>query len=343
MQGKSVANPSEIQGLYRNILGRAADPSGLRTYAGMSPDQVRSALLGSPEYAKRQQNQTNAPVKFAEKSNKQFDALLARQRKEEQGLFGQYTQAIAGQEKLPDMYTRLQGELGLPDLNQQAQAYKDEIYRTKGLLDRLDDNVTNRNIGTYATQALRDRIYASEGEDLRTDLSRLGTGLEPISDMITSAQGQLQTLLPLHMQQQERELKPLELQIDKISDRFAREITGFTSNRETMLTALGMKWQREQDLADREWDLMQQLAAEERQFKRQKSLVQTSVSQYLQPQQQQTQGAQSNQPLSTRQLPALPKTPVNQIPGSQNIPAFRNYGGGGSSGDPLNVMGMLSR
>jgi len=42
-----------LNALYREILGRDADPSGISTYSGMSADRARQALLDSAEYKAR--------------------------------------------------------------------------------------------------------------------------------------------------------------------------------------------------------------------------------------------------------------------------------------------------
>lgn len=215
---------------------------------------------------------------FAASNKASMDALLARQNAEQQGLFGQYSAAIAGQEKLPDLYTRLQGELGIPALSEQTQNYKNEIYRTQALLDKLPDDVTSRTQGTYTTEAQRDRIIAAEGDPLRTSIGRLGTGLQPFADMLTGAQGQLSTLLPLYEQQQQKDLSPLELQINSVSERFAREITGFTDSKQTQLDAILDKLNRDRTLSDREWQAAQDLAKEERDYQHNLSLAKVAAS-----------------------------------------------------------------
>lgn len=312
-----MASTAQVTALYQELLGRSPDAGGLKFYSGFSdPNAIRTSITGSTEYKTRTARPaTPAPnpsqplFDFANSQKAEYQTLLDRQKGEQQGLFNQYTQKIQDQEQLPALYQRLQKEQGIPDLSQQAQAYKDEIYRVKGLLDRLDEDVTSRNLGTYTTQALRDRIAASEGGDLRTQLSRLGTGLEPVADMLTSANQQVSTLLPLYTAQQAKELQPLEMQINTISDRFAREITGFTQNRENMLTAITDKLERERQLSDREWELAQQLAAEERAFARQKATAASTVGSYLAPRTAATSTA-SQQPQAAaptiRRLPTLP-------------------------------------
>lgn len=224
--------------------------------------------------------ETNLLTDFANTQKSEMDALINRQNSYQDSLFKQYSDTIAGQEKLPDIFGRLQGQLGIPELSKQAQVFKDQIYGTKNLIDNLDQDITSRTRGTYTTTGMKDRIEAYEGGKLNTQLSRLGTGLAPVADMLTSAQNQLNTLLPLEVQQQDRALKPLELQINSLSDRFAREITGYTSSKQVQLTALTDKLERERYLDDRDWQLAQELAKEERDFSHQKSLAQMSLSAY---------------------------------------------------------------
>lgn len=208
-----------------------------------------------------------------ESYSKGYKDLLARQKAEQEGLFGQYTTTLAGQEKLPVLYDRLRNELGIPELTSQAQVFKDQIYSTKGLLDSLEDDINSRTSGSFTTEAQRNRQLVAERQPLQTTLARLGTGLEPIADMITGAQGQLAATLPLYVQQQQKELQPLEMRINSISDRFAREITGYTSTKQAELDNLVNMLSRSQNVTDREWQRLQDLAAEEREFTRQKALI----------------------------------------------------------------------
>lgn len=342
------ATRADLNTLYGSLLGRAPDDSGIATYTGKDVNEVRQSLLGSSEYAQRQQQRTNAPVDYAREQNAAFDALLDRQNKQQQGLFDQYTQKVQGQEQLPALYQRLQTEQGIPEITAQIEPYKTEIFRVKGLLDNLDQNVNSRNIGTYATQALRDRISASEGQGLRTDLSRLGTALEPLTERLTAAQGQVSALLPLYMQQQDRELDPLKLQISSLSERFGREITGFNSNRESMLNALLSKWERENQLSDREWELAQEIAAEERSAARASAQMAANIGQYLNAGGAAPAAPAPAAPAAPRPLPqALPSLkPGEQMlapgvgryePYKQSAPGMPMYG------DPAGALKLLTR
>lgn len=330
---------TQLANAYTTYLGRAANPGEIDSRLGLLgrvslgtqlADIQKSAEAQAFKSRGANTNVSQPLFDFAAQQKAESEALLNRQKQEQQGLFDQYTKQSQSQEQLPALYQRLQKEAGIPELSTQAQTFKNEIYRVKGLLDRLDEGVTGRLQGTYASQALRDRMIASEGDDLRTDLGRLGTGLQPVADMLTAAQGQVSNMLPLFMQQQTKELRPLEMQINSLSDRFAREITGFNSNRETQLTALMDKLQRDRELSDREWQLAQQLAAEERAYARQKQAATNNVGQYFNPQQAPAPAQSQN---TIRQLPTINTLSVSNngaVSGLQGA----NYNLQGTTGVP---------
>lgn len=257
-------------------LGYTGDPTKLQV--GTVLNWGAPAPAPAPAPAAPAVNVSQPLADYASTVQKDMQALLDRQKAEQQGLFNQYTTKIGSQEALPTLYKRLTTEMGIPELSQQAQAFKDEIFKTKQMLDRLDEDVTSRTTGTMTSEAQRRRMVEAEGGDLRNQLGRLGTGLEPVAEMLRGAQGEVGTLLNLQAAQNDRELKPLEMQIAAISDRFAREMTGFTTTKEAQLTYLMDKLERDRFLADRDWELAQQLAKEERDFAKSKSLAQMQIT-----------------------------------------------------------------
>ena len=285
---------SQLTQAYKTYLGRAPE-AGIISWRlgeinkGVSlATQLKNIQTGpeSQRYAASKKKTTpNAYVTATKQATTAVESLLAKQKAEQEGLFGQYETAVSGQEALPTLYGRLQTELGIPELQQQADIFKGEIYTVRDLLDRLDEDINARTQGTFTTEAQRRRQTAAEGEDLRNQLGRLGTGLEPVAERITGAQGELGNLLGLTVQQQAKELQPLELRIGALSDRFSREITGFTTAKQNELNAVLDKLERDRYLSDRDWQLAQQLAAEERAFARQKALttaaIQANPAQYL--------------------------------------------------------------
>lgn len=277
---------SAITQAYQTYLGRAPEAGQLDWRVGQlgsrSLAQQISDIQGSAE-ARSYAGRGAAPAgggggptelqSFAERMAREQQDLLNRQKGEQEGLFNQYEQARAGQETLPGMYSRLKGELGIPGLQQTFGQVQGEIFKVKDMLDRLDENVTSRSLGTMTTEAQRQRAIAAEGDPMRNNLGRLATGLEPVAQALSGAQGELSNMMTLGSEQQERELEPLKMRINSLSDRFAREMTGFSEGKQTTLDALVDKVERERFLSDRDWELAQSLAKEERDFAKQKELT----------------------------------------------------------------------
>lgn len=282
-----MASTAEVTNLYQTLLGRAPDAGGLAHYSRYGNiGAVRSSIIGSAEYKARS---TPAPAPAGKSSQQLYEEGVASQNQilqnklnaqkaEQEGLFGNYENIRKNQEALPALYNRLQTEAGIPGLSQTAQGFKDEIYKVKDRLDRLGEDVTARTTGTLTTDAQRRRLQTAEAEPLQTNLGRLGTGLAPVADMLSSANQSVATQMGLQTEQQDRELEPVKLRINAISDRFGREISGYSMERESVLDNLLDKLKRERALSDRDWELAQTLAAEERNFSRQKTLVSTQLN-----------------------------------------------------------------
>lgn len=343
-----MASAQEVTSIYQELLGRAPDAGGLANYMRYgNTGSIRNSILGSTEYKNRAKAPTpvaapaatSSPLQdFAAQQRAESQALLSRQNAEQEGLFSNYETIRRNQEALPTLYNRLQTEAGIPGLSQTAQSYKDEIYKVKDRLDRLGEDVIARTSGYNVSDAQRRRLEASEAEPLQTNLGRLGTGLAPVADMLSSANTSVATQMGLQTEQQERELEPIKLRINAISDRFAREITGFNSDRELQLTSVLDKLERDRFLSDRDWELAQQLAAEEREFSRQKQLAKIQLGSSIRPTTSSTPPAST--PSTLRPLPSLPvtpATPVRSVPSSNSVPVFRNYSGI-TSGDPLGIL-----
>lgn len=219
------------------------------------------------------------PQDLVTQQRREFEGLLGRQKEEQQGLFGQYQQRVSAQPSLTGVFQQAQNDRGLPQLQGAINLFQGQVSDVKGLLDRLNENTQSRTSGTNANQAYLDRLRASEGGSLNTQLGRLGAGLEPVVGAYDLASRDVGQLLDLTQKQQAKELSPLEMQIGSLGDRYSREITGFTKSKEDELTTLMDKIQRDRDLSDREWQRAQQLAAEEREHQRQRSYLTSSQAQ----------------------------------------------------------------
>jgi hypothetical protein len=191
-----------------------------------------------------------------------YQAMLDRQNSQQQGLFGQYSDAIKNQTPLTAEYAKLQDQYGIPEANTKLQGYKDQVTRVQGLLNNLVPDINSRTSGTLTTQAMRDRIAAGEGNDLNRQISGLGTAMQPYADLISSGNQAISAYLPLFAQDQQTQLQPLTMQINALGDQFAREISGFNVNQENQLNGLMDKLNKQWTLSEADWQNAQQLAAQ---------------------------------------------------------------------------------
>lgn len=272
---------AQLRQAYTQFLGRDISSGelswrigqlGKRSISGQIADIANSQEANTYRTRRQEAGNVDAQALVAQQQ-REFQALLDKQKVEQEGLFTGYQTKLEGQEKLPDVFYRLEKEAGIPELGQTVGAFKKEIFTVRDLLDRLDEDIATRTEGSWTNESQKRRQIAAEGDPLRTQLGRLGAGMAPAVEALTAAQGRVGQLTQLTSEQQRKELQPDEMRINAVGDRFAREITGFTTNKQNELTALMDKLQRDRALADREWELAQNLAAEERQFERQKQLI----------------------------------------------------------------------
>lgn len=266
-------NPDVAQAIAKGAFG--GNPLNHYNEYGAKEGRLGSAVDAA---AKATQDSAAAVQRQVTADTASRQALLDKQNAEQQGLFGQYTTTLTGQETGQAMYDRLNKDLGINDLGASAQAIKGQIYGVKDLLDRLDEDVNSRTAGTMTSDAMARRIKAAEGGKLNDTLGRLTTGLAPVADMLSSAQGILGTRMQLEQADQTKELDPLKMRINALSDRFAREITGFEQSHQDTLNMLMDKLQRDRTLTDQEWQSAQDLAASERDFQHQKELAAMQLS-----------------------------------------------------------------
>jgi len=283
-----MASKAEVIGTYKSVLGRDPYESELApggwvdkwSKSGLSASQLANKFYGSDEYKSKtssgggsatgQDQGYGTMSDFVSDYNAKYQALLEKQKAEQEGKFKEYKGAIAGQESMGSAYARLSGEAGIPGLKEESGIFKGEMYKIKDLIDQLEEDIYSRTKGSFTTEAQSRSMLAKEGSNLENQLGRLGTAYTPIREQLMSAEEEVTKRLGFLSDEQQKQLRPLELEISMTSDRFAREITGFTESKQVQLTGILDKIQRQRELDDREWELAQTLAAEERAWAQEK-------------------------------------------------------------------------
>lgn len=181
-----------------------------------------------------------------------------------------YIQAILDKyntaEKPLDIYTRLENEAGVPQLRTTAGNLMKEVSSIEDILSGIEPDVAARTKDSLVTEAMRRGLVQSKSEPWMEKLTKLGTGLGRVMEGLSLARQDIGTKVSLAMQGLEQELKPLEFAYSVKVDRNARLLSGFTDDKETALSTLIANWQRTNEISDRDYQTMQQLASEERSY-----------------------------------------------------------------------------
>ena len=244
-----LSNPWKVS-RYNDYL------AGKGEFAGMAGGSSNlDAMLG----------QVPSALGFAESLSTGEDAVLAN-----------LVAAMKGQASPLDIYSKLETEAGIPELRTSAKSLSQEVYSLEDAIRQIEPDVTGRTRESLVTEAQRRGLVNVGQKPLRENLGTTATALGRVLSGLGLAQAEIGTKTGLAVQGQEKELEPYKLRYTAMVDRNARLMTGFTADRQTQLDTIMAKWQRTNQLDDREWQLAATLASEERTYKKQ---LQTAAAQ----------------------------------------------------------------
>lgn len=207
--------------------------------------------------------------------------LVQRQIGREEPVVQQLLSAVRGQEKPLAIQERLAAEAGVPERQEVVRGLRGQVLDVENLLQQLPEDIGRRTARSLVTEAQRRALETREARPLRQELSQLGRTLGTEEASLADIQRGIGQSVQLALQGQQQALRPFEIQLEVLSDRAARETTGFGADRQAQLDVLRDAMRRGQELSDQERQLAAQLQAEETQFERQKELakLQASLSQ----------------------------------------------------------------
>jgi len=259
--------------LQKRLLG------GWNPYQAPPPQQAQpqpsTPMFQSPQPSQPNPTPYEVPDLVAIQ-RQQAQEREAKQREQEakwEGIFGQYRGLLGGQEKMSDAFGRLSGEAGLPELEKQAQSGKENVYNVQSLLRNLRQDVIDTTRGVGLTESQRRLQEGAKRESLNEQLSGAIDFLKPLTDRLNSAMGTVNTRLGLLSSDQATALKPLELELNSLPGRFAAEISGFNQNKSDELNVYLQKYQTGVAMNQAEMQRMADIAKEERDFIKQKELI----------------------------------------------------------------------
>lgn len=182
------------------------------------------------------------------------------QKTEQQDYLERLRGAQAKQEALPHMYTRISNELGIPNLQQAVTT----LGKTVAELPQTYSAAT-RGFDVNANQL--SRIIAQKSGEL-------APALQSAQQALAGAQQEAGTRIQYGATQQAKELEPYKTEQQLLSDRQAREATGFSEDNQLELNTLIEKLKQGVALTEGEKTRANQLAIAEKQYETQLKIAQ---------------------------------------------------------------------
>lgn len=193
---------------------------------------------------------------FGQASSDAFNSVNNNINSSEDAFLKKYSDTISGQETIPAMEARIGGELGLPQLRDTALRLQNTLQAIPGAVQSgAKDMGLSRGAVTKGTQARQ---------------ASIAPAAEQATQNQQSAESTLTNRVGLGIQQQQKELLPLTQEASFMSDRAARQMTGYTTQMQSELQTLLTKYQSgiQMNIADKQ--RMADLAKQEQDYDIQK-------------------------------------------------------------------------
>lgn len=176
-----------------------------------------------------------------------------------------------------DAYNKYAQEAGYTEAQGVSKGLREQIDRVNKLLKGTSESVANSSLQSGLTETQRQRLIASEQDPLRTQMADLSTGLSGAVANEESIRTAVNDKLSAFISGQDQSLEPLKQLVNaakdkasfvlpEVTDRLSREITQYTTERQTRLDTLLAKYSRAESLDDAELAEASQLAKEERSY-----------------------------------------------------------------------------
>ena len=148
------------------------------------------------------------------------------------------TTKVQGFETLPQISSRIEGQLGIPELRENVQRGTETQQDITSLLRALPEDVSARTRESLVTDAQRRRIIAAESDPLLKNLATAGEFTERAGARLSAADKELSKRLGLTFAEQERQLLPFESKFNLLVQLNARKFSGYTFENQQELDRL---------------------------------------------------------------------------------------------------------
>lgn len=253
----------------------------------------------------------DAPIQAAQQMRTNTQGLLAGQDAKTGDFLGRFGAALGGQEKTGALANRLGSELGIPQLQTNA--------------NMLRDTLTNLP-GTYSKATTGFDVNANQLQRVITQKTgEIAPAMETAERALANANNTLNTRLGYETRDQDRALMPFDKEQGFLTDRLARETSLYSQDNERELDAILAKMSAGVQISEGERNRAHQLSMAEKEFENQKKLY-AEQAKY-------SGGGADNTWQTIGDGAWLYNTQTGQT--IQNPQDFKSGGGGG--GDPLGL------
>lgn len=192
--------------------------------------------------------------------------------------FLDYLKVASGQQKPLDFYNSALDSAGVPQMRKTSSTLQGQIYDLEDTLRRVEPDVSANSRNSVVTESQRRGMVTERQKPLVENLGWLGQSLGRVSNSISQETANAATLTGLNQQGQQMELDPYKMRIQMVSEQNARKMTGFTTDLQNTLSVGLAKIQRGEQLDDREFTRIAELAKLEKTYELEKEKAQNYLT-----------------------------------------------------------------
>lgn len=245
-----LLGPDQVR--FGSQIGRPDLPAGTEFQSDGIVYRVEDTGRGTRRLSQRGSVSDVEAQQAQQARENQMRQMFQGFRTEEQELLDRFGGFVEGLEPLRDIRARIGEELGLPTLRSAAQTLRETISTAP---TQIRQRLAQLGVSAPAAQSRIERVLGEVAPQFEVAEGRLG-----------SAEKQLLAEMGLEQQQQERQFLPFEKEFDFLSERIARETTGFTNIMKNELDILLQKLRNEGSLRVEELRAANELALMEEKY-----------------------------------------------------------------------------
>jgi len=250
----------------------AMDPSN---YPGQLEQHI--ALGKGEQSAAEQQKITESQEQLLEQVGAGREEFQTEQRESEADFLKRYTEALGGQESMEAMYQRMSGELGLPQLREERMALSRQVSGLEETIAGMPEQVAGETRGYDVSARQQARLEQARTDPFTEQMIAMGRRAGLVGEELTGAESQLGTRMGLSQAQQEKMMKPYGMEKDILSERSARETTGYNMDKQNSLDVLLNRIEAGEALSAEERAQANALALLEQQFMNEQKRLETQA------------------------------------------------------------------